>query len=96
MKDSISVLCNSLSYFSMYDEDMFFMWLRQIPCVLYYIGQGRGLTIYINSKHIPDNDILNLICLFKRYSIEDIEQLEFFKNEENKHIFEIHMPSLNK
>jgi hypothetical protein len=87
------ILYENIKFKSTWDEHIFFTWLSKISCFSHYEWYRMEIYVYLKTEHISDNDLLNLIGLFKRFEVEDIEQLEFFKTEQNKHIFEMHIPS---
>ena len=80
--EMIILAATSLIYFSNGDENAFFSWLKAIPAIERFEGAGRDLNISVREL-ISDDDLRNIIALFKRYNI-DMRQLAVFKNESNQ------------
>ena len=70
------------------DEVALFDWLAKIKCIQNTEGVGRELHLHISSQKISDDDLLNLMGIFKRYRFSNPEQLRKFMNEENKKLSE--------
>lgn len=86
MNKDIILKCSPLRFYTEDDEELFFEWVKKIKCINKFEGVGRELHLYITSKNIPDNDLLNLMALFDRYKF-DADQLKVFINESNKDWF---------
>ncbi len=87
MDKKIMLICTPLRFYTHEDEELFFNWIKKIKCIEKFKGVGVALNLYVTSKDLSDNEVLNLIGLFDRYKF-DIKQLEIFKNENNKNWFE--------
>lgn len=86
MSKDIKLICTPLRFYSNYDEDALFEWLKKIECIGNIQGIGRELHLAISSNKISDIDLENLIGVFRRYGF-DMKQLAVFLNEENKEWF---------
>ena len=82
----IILVCKSVIFYCLKDEDAFFEWIKKIPSIVKFDGVHDELYLYIKSKKIPDNDLRDLLALFYRYKI-DMKQLAMFLNEHNKDWF---------
>jgi len=56
------------SFYSQFDEHMFFTWLSYIPCVRDY--QGQGTTLYVYVSPMSENDHQELEALLNRYQYD--------------------------
>ena len=82
----IKLVCKSVKYCSLVDEEYFFAWLDKIPSIEKCNGVGYEFYIYFKSSKIPDDDLRELIALFYRYKV-DMKQLQVFLNAYNKEWF---------
>ena len=71
---------SSVYYFSNLDEDHFFRWALEIPCVT---SVDRGL-ISIETESVSEHELRELLALLTRYglSIEPLRQLVNSSNEQ--------------
>ncbi len=70
------------------DERAFFEWLRRIPCVAGYRGEG-DLGLVVRLKRRPGNDDLRqLLALCHRYRV-NMRQLAKFETPSNKSWFRV-------
>jgi hypothetical protein len=83
MKKQIILVCTPLLFCTPNDESLFFEWLKKIKCIEKCIGVGNELHLYILSKKIKNNDLLELMGVFRRYNF-DLNQLKIFMNSKNK------------
>ena len=86
MMESILV-CKRVRFYSRKDEDVFFEWIKKIECIDTFDGAGDELYLYISSNDLHDNDLRDLIALFYRYKIKNMQQLKKYKNDSNKKWF---------
>ena len=84
----IIIVCTPLRFYAQNDEHNFFEWLKKLSCINDIKGIGRELHLYVSSNDIPFDELQDLYSIFKRYKLENIEQLQIFKNEKNKEWFE--------
>lgn len=84
--NQITLICTPLRFYSRNDEDLLFAWLKKITCITSFKGIGRELHLYIPSKRIKNNQLLDLMGLFQRYKF-DTTQLTIFKNKTNEDWF---------
>lgn len=82
----VKLICKSIKYHSMIDEEMFFTWLDKIPSIRQCNGMGCEFYIYFKNSRIPDEDLREIIGLFYRYKV-DMKQLKVFLNDKNKKWF---------
>lgn len=83
---TIILICSPLKFHVGNDENILFEWLSRIPSIKAIQGVGRELHLSVSSV-IPDEDLLDLMGVFKRYGF-DTGQLDILKTESNKHWFE--------
>ena len=83
----VTLVANRVKYYSMEDERVFFGWLKRLHCVEKIFGVGTELHIVIRVNKLPQQDILELIAIFRRYRIK-IEQLAQLRGPENEEWFE--------
>jgi hypothetical protein len=68
------------------DERAFFEWLKRIPCVKSYRGDGRnGLVVRLKRRPGKD-DLWQLLALCHRYGV-DMRQLAKFETAKNRKWF---------
>lgn len=75
--------CKGVTFYSQRDEDAFFWWIKQIPCIEKFEGAGDELYLDLVDERLSDDDLDDLIGLFYRYKI-DMKQLAQFLTPENK------------
>lgn len=78
------MVCKSVLYYSSHDEDLFFDWLKKISSIVDFVGKNDELHINIASTTIDDSDLRELLALFYRYKIKNMNQLEIFLTEANR------------
>lgn len=78
--------CKDVLYNSQFDEEMFFMWLNKISCVIDIGGAGNELHINVSDQDIHDQDLRELVALYDRYGINGAE-LRQFLNDSNRSWF---------
>jgi len=81
--DYVVLTCKSVCHYSQIDEDLFFAWIKRIPCVVTFDGRKDELYLYMRDNNISNLELLELLALFRRYHI-DMQQLEVFVNEHNR------------
>ena len=84
----IILKCTPLRFYAQNDENAFFEWLQKIACIYEFKGIGRELHLSIASPQISFNELQDLLGIFRRYKFKNIQQLEVFKNEHNRGLFE--------
>ena len=80
---SIKLICKRISFYSTFDDDAFFEWLKKISCVSNVKGFGEELYINVDKSKITEIDLREILALFYRYNVE-MKQLGDFLNDENK------------
>ncbi len=86
MDEEVILICTPLKFYTKNDEDLCFGWIKKIKCIKKFKGIGRELHLFIFSKKIQNEELLDFIGLFDRYKFDSV-QLKIFINEENKHLF---------
>lgn len=81
------LICKSVWYHSQVDEDLFFEWITKIPSIIKFDGIHDELYLYIKNYTIPDDDLRELIALFYRYKVDNMNQLKIFLNDSNRDSF---------
>ena len=69
-------------YYSQLDEDAFFRWAQEIPCV----KSIDGGFFHIRSRRLSKADLWDLIAIMHRYKMPMV-QLRIFLNKSNEHWF---------
>lgn len=73
--------CKRVKFYSPYDEDAFFECLEKIKSITNVKGQRDSILLTING--ISDEDLYNLVALFRRYKVKT-DALEQIVNEPQK------------
>ena len=81
--ENIKLVCKEVNFYSTFDDDAFFEWLKKISCVSSVKGFGEELYINVDKSKITEIDLREILALFYRYDV-DMKQLEVFLNDENK------------
>lgn len=76
-KDVVELQADCVGYYSKDDESCFFEWLQKIPCVDGYYGKGTVLFISVDRSKVGEEELLELLALFYRYSVS-MAQLKIF------------------
>lgn len=74
---------NHILYYSILDEEMFFLWLKKIPSIKMIGGFGYTLTIHFSTKLLPDEDLRELIAVLFRHQL-NMRQLQIFLTDANR------------
>ncbi|MFA6066452.1 MAG: hypothetical protein WC707_04720 [Candidatus Babeliaceae bacterium] len=83
-KEEVYIKISPQKFNSKHDRESMSEWLAKAQ----YIKSVQKLDMYTIYKNLSRNDLADLIALFKRYRCANIEQLEIFKSETNKDLFE--------
>lgn len=78
--------CKNVYFYSMIDEQMFFDWIKKIPCIQGIECARDEVYLDLVGRDLEYEDIKDLIALLYRYQI-DMKQLQSFYNESNKSAF---------
>ena len=84
--ERIKLVCKRVDFYSNFDEDAFFEWLKKISCISKMEGFGEELYIDVDRSKLTEMDLREMLALFYRYNI-DMKQLELFLSDENKSWF---------
>lgn len=82
----IKLVCEKVVFYSDFDEDAFFEWLKKISCVSNVEGFGEELYIDINKDEFTEMNLREILALFYRYNV-DMKQLSSFLDKSNKEWF---------
>jgi hypothetical protein len=74
---TVELKAQATLFFSRLDEDAFFDWLKKLPCVSKFEGQGDTLFIRVLKSKVDAWSLRELLALFHRYRI-DMRQLSVF------------------
>ena len=86
MDNNVVLKCAPLRFYTQTDEDHCFAWIKKIKPIDIVEGIGQELRFIMKSNKISNQDLLELIGLFRRYHF-DLKQLKIFMNDDNKIIF---------
>ncbi|MEO1248059.1 MAG: hypothetical protein AAFX56_20460 [Pseudomonadota bacterium] len=64
-------------FFSGHDEAAFFEWIKKIPSVQKIEGKGSSTFLYVDDTSIDENELRELVSLFRRYGVS-MGQLSVF------------------
>ncbi len=78
------VECKKVKFYASYDEDAFFEWLGKIKSIMNVKGKRDSIMLTITT--LSDDDLYNLVGLFRRYKIK-MENLEHVVHESQKEMF---------
>jgi len=81
------VACKRIKFYAPYDEDAFFEWAKKISCITDIVGKRDTIVFTINRVAVGDEQLRNLIALFRRYKIS-LKKLEVLINDENQELFD--------
>ena len=81
--ENVKLICKKIIFYSAFDDDAFFEWLKKISCVSSVKGFGEELHINIDKSKLVEENLREILALFFRYNI-DMEQLKVFLNDDNK------------
>lgn len=80
------LVCRKVGYYSNFDEDAFFEWIKKIKCIEKFEGAGYELYLDLYDRELSSEDIHEIAALFLRYKI-NMKQLAEFLTENNKDAF---------
>ena len=88
MHEKITIQCTPLTFYCQNDETALFDWLTKVTSIKSVKGVGKSLILTFDNNNISDEDLINVMGIFKRYAFENEQQLNIFMNNQNKHWFE--------
>ncbi len=59
-----SLVCDSVVFYSLNDEEAFFQWLEKIPSVQSVSEQNQEIIIQTKTSELPDEDLRDIIAIF--------------------------------
>jgi len=77
------ITCKRVIYYSQFDEDNFFAWIKSIACIKSFEGARDELYLDLVDRELTKEDICELAALLYRYKIK-MSQLLPFISENNK------------
>ena len=81
MSNSNVLELEGVRFYSGYDESAFFDWLRKICCIKNFEGRGSAIYLIVDADEISENDLRELLAVFRRYGIP-MRQLMKYEREE--------------
>lgn len=69
----IELLTKLPVFFSGMDEEALFAWLSKIEAVLIARGEGRFLCINVSTEELQEDELRELIALFRRFELDMTE-----------------------
>ncbi|HEV2601364.1 MAG TPA: hypothetical protein VGT41_03635 [Candidatus Babeliales bacterium] len=82
------LVCKRVGFVDQKGEDAFFEWIKKIEFIDNFYGRGDELYLEtLSYDDISDDELDDLIGLFYRYKIANMNQLARFLNDRNKHWF---------
>lgn len=75
--NTIELKASRVRFFSSQDEAAFFSWIEKIPSIKSCEGRGSVIYMYVIRDVINENDLRELLSLFRRYGV-DMKQLSIF------------------
>lgn len=85
--NQITLICKKVKFYSRSDENAFFVWIKNMRCIVEFKGVADTIVLCIKNKKIKDEDLRDLVSLFRRYKI-NMKQLEIFLNKGNQELFD--------
>lgn len=83
MGNTIKLICKRVIFYSQFDEDLFFEWIKKISVIIDVKGVLDEIHLYILDVNLDRAALREIIALFKRYKI-DRKQLQVFLNDANE------------
>lgn len=80
------LVCKNIYFYSMADENRFFVWLSKTHSIEKFVCIKDELYLYLPDRDLNYGEIQDLIAVFYRYKI-DMKQLGKYKTVENENAF---------
>lgn len=77
------ITCKRVTYYSSFDEEAFFAWIKNISCIKSFEGAGDELYLDLVDRELSCDDIRELTAFLYRYKIK-MDQLKSFITENNR------------
>lgn len=87
MHTKIVIPCERVKFYSREDEDLFFEWIKQIPCIRHVSGERDVMYLHMTHKKTTKHELKTLVALFRRYNI-NLKVLDILINSKNRAFFE--------
>ncbi len=81
------IVCKRVRFWSQFDEEAFFAWAARIPGVSACRGVGDEIQLVIPRRRISQQALRELVGLFMRFDIAQMDQLARFLNATNRRWF---------
>ena len=78
--------CKRVKFYTRYDEDVFFEWLKKIKCIKNVVGMRDKILLTVDEQ-LSNSAVMDLIGLFRRYKI-NMKQLDIFYNSSNQELLD--------
>jgi predicted XRE-type DNA-binding protein len=79
VENNITLICTPMTFYSDKDEDACFEWLYKIKSISKMGGIGNELHLFIDQKKLSQDEIVDLLGIFRRYKFKNKKQLEQLK-----------------
>ena len=66
----IEIEAENVRYFSKNDENIFFEWIKKIPCITDTKGRLSTLYLTVQMDVLDDYQMRDILALFQRYQID--------------------------
>lgn len=86
VKNEIIVECRRVRFYSPYDEDAFFEWVKKIKSINKVHGKRDKILLSVDTDRVTNEDLYNFVALFRRYKVR-MKYLEVIVSETNKEDF---------
>jgi len=86
MAETLRLRIKCPSYYSDFDEDNFFAWIKRVTSVTDINGDRDELIIKVDIPRFNSTDLLELLAVFRRYRI-DLRVLGRLETSENRSWF---------
>ena len=83
-RNEMIIKCKRVKFYAPYDEDAFFEWLHKIKGIIDV--KGNRDSIFLTVNNLSDEELYNLIGLFRRYKIK-MSELEKVLNDSQRELF---------
>jgi hypothetical protein len=85
--NNITVECKRVKFYSPFDEDAFFEWIKKIKSIKDVKGKLDKIILFFKTDELKQDELDNLVALFRRYKI-NLKLLHQFVSKKNKEDYE--------
>jgi hypothetical protein len=76
MNKNVSITCRPVRFYSEWDADLFFHWLKALPSLTSVEEKEGEVLLDFEVDALSESELNDLKALFKRYGYENVEQLQ--------------------